>query len=277
MVTKGWLLDAILYMYALSLLFYFTDVAHANRKAKRVGTGLLSFVWVLQTAYLAVNVYGHRSSWVFSGSETLFLFSWLLVTISLLMSRVFRIELLVFFINVFGFGVLALNLFSNPRVSPTLQSWNVSDELLFLHVTLAIGSYAAFLVAAVLSGMYLFLHRRLKEKNWSPTMKRLPSLEKMDHYAYVAVIIGAPLLLLALALGVVWIALDGDRQLFFDPKVVNTLFVLAAYVFYLFQRRALRLEGTKLAAWNLAAFVIVVVNFIVTDLVSGFHDWIWMG
>jgi HemX protein len=59
--------------------------------------------------------------------------------------------------------------------------------------------------------------------------------------------------------------------------VVNTLFVLAAYVFYIFQRRTLRIEGTKLAAWNMAAFVIVVINFIVSDLVSGFHDWIWMG
>ncbi|KIL40300.1 cytochrome C assembly protein [Gordoniibacillus kamchatkensis] len=277
MVTKGWLVDAILYLYALSLLFYFSDVAHANRKVKRVGTGLLSFVWVLQTVYLGLNVYSHRASWVFSGSETLFLFSWLLVTISLFMVRVFRIELLVFFINVFGFGVLALNFFSNPRVSPTLHNWNVNDELLFVHVSLAICSYAAFAVSAVLSGMYLFLHRKLKAKDWSPTMKRLPSLEKMDRYAYISVIIGAPLLLLALALGVVWIAIDGNRQLFLDPKVVNSLFVLAAYVFYLYQRRSLRIEGRKLAAWNLAAFVIVVINFIVTDLVSEFHDWIWMG
>lgn len=277
MVTKGWLVDAILYIYALSLLFYFSDVAHANRQVKRVGTGLLSFVWLLQTIYLALNLFGHRTSWVFSGSETLFLFSWLLVTISLLMARVFRIELLVFFINVFGFGVLALNFFSNPRVSPTLHNWNVSDELLFVHVSLAIGSYALFAVAAVLSGMYLFLHRKLKEKDWSPTMKRMPSLEKMDRYAYVSVIVGAPLLLLALALGVVWVALEGDRRLFLDPKVVNSVFVLAAYMFYLFQRRSLRIDGRKLAAWNLAAFVIVVINFIVTDLVSGFHDWIWMG
>jgi HemX protein len=207
----------------------------------------------------------------------MFLFSWLLVTVSLLLSRMFRIELLVFIVNVFGFAVLALNFFSNANVSPTLRSWNINDELLFLHVTLAIGSYAAFLVAAVLSGLYLFLHRQLKVKVWSATMKRLPSLEKLDRSAYVSVIIGAPLLLLSLALGFVWVALGGKSAMFYDPKVVNSLFVMATYVFYLFQRRTLRLEGTKLAAWNLAAFAIVVVNFIVSDLVSGFHDWLWMG
>jgi HemX protein len=138
-------------------------------------------------------------------------------------------------------------------------------------------SYAAFLTAAVLSGMYLFLHRQLKEKHWSATMKRLPSLEKTDRYAYVAVITGTPLLLLALALGVVWIALQGKKELFFDPKVVNSLFVLAAYVFYLFQRKTLGIEGNKLAAWNLAAFLIVIINFVVSNLYSNFHHWIWMG
>ncbi|MFC0212628.1 inner membrane protein YpjD [Paenibacillus chartarius] len=277
MITKGWLIDAILYVYALSLLFIFSDLANSNRSLKRIGTGLLSFVWLLQTVYLAGNMISHRASWVFSGSETLFLFSWLLVTISLLLSRVYRIELLVFFVNVFGFAVLALNFFSSENVSPTLQSWNINDELLFVHITLAIGSYAAFTIGAVLSGMYLFLHRQLKSKRWSPAMKRLPSLEKLDQYAFISVIVGAPLLLLALALGIVWIALEGDPRLFYDPKVVNTLFVMAAYVFYIFQRRTLRLEVTKLAAWNLAAFAIVVMNLIVSNLLSDFHDWIWMG
>jgi HemX protein len=274
MVTQSWLYDLILYIYALSLLFYFSDFARANRNVKRVGTGLLSFVWVLQTVYLAANIYNHRAAWVFSASETLFLFSWILVTASLFMSRLFRIELLVFFVNVFGFGVLALNFFSIPNVSPTLQNWNINDELLFIHISLAIASYAAFLIAAVLSGMYLFLHRQLKVKHWTVTMQRLPSLEKTDRYAFFAVIVGLPLLILALALGVVWIALEGQKSLFYDPKVLNSLFVLVAYLSYLFQRKTMRLEGNKLAAWNVAAFLIVLVNFLVSNMYSGFHHWI---
>jgi HemX protein len=276
MVTHSWLYDAMIYTYALSLLFYFSDFARANRSAKRMGTGLLSFVWVLQTVYLGINVYGHLTQWAFSRSDVLFLFSWLLVAISLVVSRFFRIELFVFFINVLGFAILALNIFGNPNVTPTLQGWKINDELLFIHITLAIGSYAAFSVAAIFSGMYLFLHRKLKEKQWSPTMVRLPSLEKIEEYTYFSIIIGAPLLLLALSLGVVWISLEGDKNLFFDPKVVNSVFVLAAYAFYLFQHHSLRMAGNKLAAWNLAAFLIVVINFVVSNLVSGFHQWIWM-
>jgi HemX protein len=276
MVTQSWLYDAMIYTYALSLLFYFSDFARANRSAKRMGTGLLSFVWILQTVYLGMSFFGHVSQWALSRSDVLFLFSWLLAAISLVINRFFRIELFVFFINVLGFAILALNIFGNPNVTPTLQGWEINDELLFIHITLAIGSYAAFTAAAIFSGMYLFLHRQLKVKQFSPNMMRLPSLEKIEEYTFFAIIIGAPLLLLALSLGVVWIALEGNKDLFWDPKVVNSVFVLAAYSFYLFQHHSLRVSGNKLAAWNLAAFLIVVINFIVSNLVSGFHQWIWM-
>jgi len=275
MVTQSWFYDAMIYIYALSLLFYFSDFARANRSAKRMGTGLLAFVWALQTIYMGMLLYGHVADWGFSRADVLMAFSWLLVGMSLAVNRFFRIELFLFAINVFGFAILALNVFGNPEVRPIRASWDVNDELLFIHITLALGSYAAFLAAAIFSGMYLFLHRKLKEKQWTPTMLRLPSLEKMERYTYFSVIVGATLLVLALSLGIVWIALQGDHNLFYDPKVINSVFVLAAYGFYLFQHRSLRMPGNRLAAWNLAAFCIVVINFVVSNSLSGFHDWIW--
>jgi len=273
MVTKSWLYDAIIYIYALSLLFYFSDFIGSNRSAKRMGTGLLSFVWVLQTAYLIYSLVSHNRAAAYSMFETLFMLSWLLVTVSLIVNRFFRIELFVFFVNVIGFSVLALNFFSNPKVSPTLASWKISDELLFIHISLSIGSYTAFAVAAVFSGMYWFLHRQLKGKKWSKLMQRLPSLDQTDQYAYVSVIIGAPLLLLGLSLGVVWIALEGDIKLMLDPKVINSWFVLLAYGFYLFQRKVMKIPGDKLALWNLAAFFVTVLNVVFANFYSTFHQW----
>ncbi|MDF2962764.1 MAG: cytochrome assembly protein [Paenibacillus sp.] len=273
MVTKSWLYDAIIYIYALSLLFYFSDFVGSNRSAKRMGAGLLSFVWVLQTFYLIYSLIEHNRADAYSMFETLFMLSWLLVTVSLIVNRFFRMELFVFFVNVIGFAVLALNFFSNPKVSPTLASWKISDELLFIHITLSIGSYTAFAVAAVFSGMYWFLHRQLKEKKWSKLMQRLPSLDKTDQYAYVSVIIGAPLLLLGLSLGVVWIVIEGDMRLLFDPKVINSWFVLLAYGFYLFQRLMIKTPGDRLALWNLAAFIIMALNVVFANFYSSFHQW----
>ncbi|MCZ8519110.1 MULTISPECIES: cytochrome c biogenesis protein CcsA [Paenibacillus] len=273
MVTQTWLYDAILYIYALSLLFYFSDFVGPNRSAKRMGAGLLLFVWVLQTVYLGYSLAVDTSLSALSTGETLFLVSWLLVTISLIVNRFIRIELFVFVVNVFGFATLALNIFSKPGMSPTLSHWDINDELLFIHITLAAAGYAAFVVSAVFSGMYLFLHRKLKEKKWSQLMQRLPSLEKTDQYAMVAVVIGAPLLLLTIMLGIVWISLEGDTSLFYDPKVINSWFVFLAYIFYLLQRLWMKAPGNRLAQWNLAAFAITFLNFVLANYYTSFHQW----
>ena len=49
---------------------------------------------------------------------------------------------------------------------PIKSDWDINDELLFIHISLAIGSYAAFSIAAIFSGMYVFLHKRLKTKKF---------------------------------------------------------------------------------------------------------------
>lgn len=276
MVTQSWLFDAIIYIYALSLLFFFSDFVGSNREAKRMGTGLLIFVWVLQTLYLGFNLYEHRVMFVFTMFETLFLFSWLLATLSLIVHRLFRIELLVFFINVLGFSVLVFNFFSRSTVFPAVEDVNFTNELLFIHVTFSILSYAAFAISAIFSGMYLFLHRELKGKHWSVRMKRFPSLEKIDLYTFWSVIFGAPMHLLALSLGVVWIALQGNWLLLLDSRVIGSMFVLGVYGVYIIQRVRFRSSGHRLACWNLVAFTVVLLNFIFSNLFSGFHQWIWM-
>ncbi len=47
---------------------------------------------------------------------------------------------------------------------PIKPDWDINDELLFIHISLAIGSYAAFSIAAIFSGMYVFLHKMLKDQ-----------------------------------------------------------------------------------------------------------------
>jgi len=276
MVTYSWLYDAILYIYALSLFFYFSGFARPTLRASRIGEGLLAFVWLLQTVYLAANLYTNRLMSGFTMFGTLFLFSWLLVTVSLIVGRFLRIGILVFWINLFGFAILALHVFSNPKVQPLRPDWNISDELLFIHISLAIASYAALLLSAVFSGLYLFLHRRLKEKHWTTSLKRLPSLEKLDGYAYRSVMAGLPMLLMALALGIVWLILLNRSGYLLDPKVLNSLFILVAYSFYLVKRLSARVPGNRLALWNLAAFGVVLINFILSNWFSQFHQWVWM-
>jgi HemX protein len=275
-MTYSLLFDAIMYLYALSLLFYFSDLFGKNRGASRAGEWLLLIVWLLESAYAAAHIYVHKFVQSFTMAETFFLFSWVLVTVTLSINRFVRIQMLVFFVNVFGFAALALQIFSRSSMVPVHPFWDMSDELLFIHITLSVGSYALFVVAAVLSGLYLFLHRQLKEKHWTASMQRLPSLEKLDGYAYRAVIIGAPMLLLALSLGIVWLILSGDAIYLADMKVLNSVVILGVYTWYIVLHLTSRAPGHKLAVWNLTAFAVVLVNFILSNSLSEFHQWIWM-
>lgn len=272
MLIPNLLFDTMIAIYALSLLFYFSDFVDASRRAKRVGTGLLVFVWALQTAYLVVRVL-NRSDWsLISRFEYLFFYSWLLVTVSLAASRFFRIELLVFFVNVVGFAVLTLNLFGSTKADIPLEPWRLVKELLIVHISLVLCAYAAFTFSAIFSGMYLFLHGQLKDKQWSQTMRRLPSLESIDRYTFRTVLIGTPLLILSLAVAVTSLLVEGKTGLLLDWKVFSSFAAVVFYVSYVIKRTLFAQPGWRTARWNLLAYAVLVLNLFLNS-VSRFHYW----
>ncbi|MFC4099965.1 cytochrome C assembly family protein [Paenibacillus xanthanilyticus] len=271
MITENWLYDAMLYIYALSLLFYFSDFVDRNRRAKQMGTGLLVFVWVLQTAYLIQRIVSHLNMSFFSLFEYLLLFSWLLVTISLVMNRFFRIEFIVFFVNVIGFAVLALNMFGIGS-GTSLERWELARKLLYVHVSLMICAYAALTIATIFACMYLFLHSRLKGKQWTKSVRRLPSLELIDIYMYRCTLVGAPLLAMSLAVAVTSILTEGEFGLLLDLKVIASFISLGLYIWTLLKRRWLDGPGWKMARWILYSYALLFLNVFLNQA-SSFHGW----
>lgn len=239
-----------------------------------MGTGLLIFVWVLQTVFLVMQLIAAPNAPLLSLLQFMFLLSWLLVTISLFISLFFKIEYIVFIVNVIGFAVLLINLFSSPIGEQRLENWQIVQEILILHVALAICGFAAFTVGTVFSGMYMYLHRKLKDKKWTDSVRRLPSLEKMDAYANFSLMIGTPLLILSLAVAISSVYMEGKLALLLDVKVILTLAAAAFYVLYFVKRISLRQTGYLLARWALFSYAMLLLNFSINSL-STFHHWIW--
>ena len=220
------LYDVILYVYALSLLFYFSDFVDANRSAKRIGAGLLVFVWVLQSCFLWQSLSSSFNLEYLPKFECWFSISWLLITISLVLRRFVKSDMIVFFINVIGFSVLALNVFSNRSVAVPLGSWDSARNLLIVHISLVCFSFAALAIAAICSAIYLFLHGRLKYKKWSHSLIRMPSLDTVDRYAYRIGIVGIPLLALSILVAVVSIVIENRLSYLWDWKVLSSFISL---------------------------------------------------
>ncbi|MFD0962313.1 cytochrome C assembly family protein [Paenibacillus chungangensis] len=272
MGTAKWIYDAVLYIYALSLLFYFSDFMHANRRAKRIGTGLLIFVWVLQSAYLVQRLTSLIQMDVvsLSGLEYWFIFSWLMITITLVIHQFFYIDYVVFFVNIIGFAVFALHLYSETGEGQSLDIWQATRELLFVHISLVLCAYATLTIGAVLAGMYMYLHYRLKSKRWSQAVRRFPSLDRIERYMDRTIVIGVPLLALSLAIAIISLLVEGKAILLLDWKVVTSFLSLLIFVIYVYMRALDKYPGQQLAKLNIVAFVILVFNFMTSSL-SSFH------
>ncbi len=270
MGSANWLYDLTLYVYALSLLFYFSDFVRANRKAKRIGTGLLVFVWVLQTGYLVLRVIQHSEMAHTAPFEHLFLFSWLLVTVSLIINLFFYIDYIVFFVNAVSFSILALNFYSAPRGDQRFELWQTTKELLYVHISLVIAAYAALTVGALLAGMYIFLHNRLKKKKWTKVIHRFPGLETLDRYIERTVIAGVPLLTLSLAVAVTSLIAEGRVMYLLDWKVLASMASMILYYRYIYLRAVHVYSGMQLAKLFLVAYALLILN-VTTNSFSAFH------
>jgi HemX protein len=206
----------------------------------------------------------------------LFWICWIVITVTLAAGRFVRQSYVEYILN--GAAALALifQFFLLAREIVLPADWNIPGKLLIAHIVLSLGSYAAFALGAVWSGMYLFLHRRLKEKNWTSSLRRMPSLERLELYTLRTCAIGVPLLLLAIILGIAWLFLLEEHSFIMDWKVVNSLIVLGLYAYYMVCSVTRRIPGQRLAVWNMLAFLFVLINLVWSNWLSEFHHWVWM-
>lgn len=266
------LYDVMTFIYAVSVLLYFIDFLQPNRKVNRTAFVLLSGVWLVQTVFFVLRMRELNYIPVLTTFETMIFFSWILITFSLVINFFYKIDLFTFFANVAGFAAVAFVTFTDKGA--TSLSASLQGDLLFLHVAMALLSYACFLLAAIFSIMYLIQEKLLKEKRWNDLFRRLPALDQLEHFSYRLVMFGFPLLLIAMILGAIWYNARFDHVLVFDPKPVVSVILLAVYGIYLYLRVSAGWLGRRLAWINITAFIGVILNYLfVGQLFSEFHHW----
>ncbi|MBD1381184.1 cytochrome C assembly family protein [Metabacillus arenae] len=263
--------EVTLIIYAVSVLLYFIDFLHHNRKANQSAFWLLSIVWILQTIFLFYQMYTTGRFPILNISEGLYFYTWVLVTLSLAIAKFLRVEFIVFFTNILGFMMLAIHTFSPSEGQSAAVSGQLVSELLFIHITMAILSYGAFSISFVFSSLYLLQYNLLKKKKWGKRLLRIEDLSKLDHMSYVLTVIGVPMLLLSLILGAVWAYIKLPEFHWFDTKVLGSFLVLGAYSVYLYKKTVTGLQGRNIALWNAASFLVLLINFFLFGSLSNFH------
>ncbi|MED4251571.1 cytochrome c biogenesis protein [Priestia megaterium] len=265
--------ELIVILYAVSVLLYFIDFVQNNRKANSIAFWLLSIVWVLQTAFLILRMFETGRFPILTVSEGLYFYAWVLITLSLVINRLFRVDFMVFFTNVIGFLIMAIHTFAPLETYTAVQSERLVSELLIIHITMAILSYGAFSISFVFSALYLVQYNLLKKKKWGKRLLRIEDLTKLDYMSYVLILIGVPLLLLSLILGIIWAYIKYVDFHWYDTKVLGSFLMFVAYSAYLYARLRRGIQGKAIAMWNIGLFLVLLINFFLFGSLSNFHFW----
>ncbi|MYL41611.1 MULTISPECIES: cytochrome c biogenesis protein CcsA [Virgibacillus] len=271
MMELKWLYEFILIIYGLSLIGYFIDFIQDNRRVNRIAFWLLSMVWIIQTVFLLYEVFIKNNFPIITLNDSLFLYAWVLVTISLLANKFFAVHFIVFFTNVFSFFILLLYLLLNAQENLDTHGVQLVHEILVTHIAIAIVSYGFFTFSFLLSFMYIIQYQLLKRKKGFKWMWRFGDLNRLDDYSFKSVTIGVPLLLIAIILGVVWAYVSNAEFYWLDLKTIGSFFVLGVYIVYLILRLINNYKGKATAMYNTAAFLLLLINFFLFSTLSNFH------
>jgi ABC-type uncharacterized transport system permease subunit len=126
---------------------------------------------------------------------------------------------------------------------------------LTLHVVLVLLGYAAMLVMAASSVLYLMQERQLKNKRPSAMFERLPPLVTLDELITSAMGVGFVLITLGVITGSTWAYFEFGTRWLGDPKIVISLVTWAFYLIMVFLRWSAGWRGRKAALLALTVLV----------------------
>jgi len=267
------LYEFMIIIYAISLCFYFFDYLKKNIKVRRIAFWLISVVWILQTSFLVLFMLEEKRFPILTLFEGMYFYGWLLISLSIVLHCIAKVDIPVVIINIIGFIFVTINLF-NSNSSPNALSDMIVSEMLMIHISLAILSYAMFTLTFVFSMLYLILYRLLKDKKFSGIWSRLPSLGQTSNWMNNSILAGVPLLFISLILGLEWAWLTIDKVSLLDFKIVSSFILMIIYLTLFLLHRSGKLVGATFAWVNIYVYLAVVINFFLGNSLSNFHLWV---
>ncbi|WP_431027354.1 cytochrome c biogenesis protein [Lysinibacillus sp. LZ02] len=269
------LYEVMVILYAIGIVFYFMDYLYKYVKARRIAFWFVCVAWTMQTIFFVLFIIELKRFPILSLFEGIYFYAWLLTTLSIALHCIARVDMPVFFVNVLSFVFVTIHLFAPAEKAQPMVGESLVSEMLFIHISFAIMSYAAFSLTFVFAILYLILYRILKEKKVgsSTIWTRLPSLQQTTSWMNNSTLVGVPLLFISLILGLEWALMTLDGLSVFDIKIIGSFVIMVLYLIILLLHRSGKLVGTMYAWVHVYAFLLTVINFFLGNKLSNFHLW----
>lgn len=205
--------------------------------------------------------------------EVTLFFAWTLVLVYLIVEGRMRTRVLGAFVIPFVFIALA-SASHLPKeaagLSPALRSVWFRFHALFI-----LGGHAAFVLAGLVSLLYLFHERALKAKRMTGWTRRLPPLETLDQLSFRIVAVGFPLVTVGIVSGSILATHAWGLLWFWDPKQVLGFGTWLLYGLIMSGRIVLGWRGHRASLLGVTGLGLILAAFIgVALLYKGLHSFV---
>jgi ABC-type uncharacterized transport system permease subunit len=232
-------------LYSLGLLHAILTLVRRREQLFRVALGAFGLGAVFHLVSIVEEGVSSHHCPINNFYETLSMCAFLVVLLYLGAHWRYRLESLSVLIFPLVFVMVLVATMGNP-----VGAWSsqvVRKTWLTTHIVLILLGYAALLLTAGASILYLFQERELKSKKPHNFYYRLPPLGTLDDLISKSMAVGFVLMTLAVIAASTWAFIEHRRAWIAQPSIAISFFTWGTYMALVFLRTAAGWRGRKAA------------------------------
>ena len=226
-LSEKFLFLAAALLFGIGFLYNYFQLKSKDSYSHTLTYLFLLFGFVLQSIALYMRALLIHACPLGNTFEILQFIIWSLVLLFLLIRPVIKIKALGLFIIFIAALASTMSLSIPSLDSSYLNSLEASDPFIELHASLAIFSYAIYMLLAIVSSMLLIQQWGLKKQRFQGLFRHLPAVQKLDSIANVLVWIASLTLFVGILFGSFYWNENPETVPLF--KLLLTTFILTLY------------------------------------------------
>ena len=226
-LSEKFLFSAAALLFGIGFLYNYFQLKSKDSYSHTLTYLFLLFGFVLQSIALYMRALVIHACPLGNTFEILQFIIWSLVLLFLLIRPVIKIKALGLFIIFIAALASTISLSIPSLDSSYLNSLEASDPFIELHASLAIFSYAIYMLLAIVSSMLLIQQWGLKKQRFQGLFRHLPAVQKLDSIANVLVWIASLTLFVGILFGSFYWNENPETVPLF--KLLLTTFILTLY------------------------------------------------
>jgi ABC-type uncharacterized transport system permease subunit len=238
-------LRAAAVLYSVGLLHAILTLIRRREQLFRVAMGAFGIGAVLHFVSIVEDGIATQHCPITNFYETLSMCAFLIVLLFLFVERRYKLQSMSVFVFPLVFVMALVATFGNP-VGPWPTPL-LGSAWLTAHIALALLGYAALVLMALASLLYLFQERALKSKKPRKSYAWLPALGVLDDFIAKSMGAGFTLITLAVVTASTWAFVEHKTAWISQPGIGLSFFTWGAYLVLICLRTTVGWRGRKAA------------------------------